>query len=93
MGWGAARKLRTVGRQPRAASSRSSSPARRAGSTCARRSQPAAGTGAAVGRGARAASPGAGPDRWLAPELAAAEELVGARRAADARSRRAIVGA
>jgi len=36
---------------------------------------PAAGTAAAVAV-VRAAVPGPGPDRWLAPELAAVEQLV-----------------
>ncbi len=36
---------------------------------------PAPGTGAAVAA-LRTVVPGAGPDRWLAPELAAAERLV-----------------
>jgi histidine ammonia-lyase len=38
---------------------------------------PAAGTAAAVGALRAAGVAGAGPDRWLAPELAAAAELVG----------------
>ena len=62
MGWGAARKLRTRGREPRAASSPWSSPARRGRSTCARRSSPGPGTAAALRRGARGgAGPGPGP--------------------------------
>ena len=39
--------------------------------------QPAAGTAAAVARLRAAGIPAAGPDRWLAPDLAAAERLVG----------------
>jgi histidine ammonia-lyase len=45
---------------------------------------PAAGTAAAVGALRDAGVPGAGPDRWLAPELAAAAELVGGDRLLDA---------
>ena len=52
--------------------------------------RPAPGTGAALAARARAACPGPGPDRFLSPELAAAEELVGSRRAARKRSSRAI---
>ena len=56
-------------------SSRSSSSARRAASSCARRCAPPRARAAL--RAVRAAGvPGAGPDRWLAPELAAAERLV-----------------
>ena len=74
MGWGAARKLRTVvanlGRILAVEL------------TCAARAldlraplEPAAGT-AAARAAVRAAAPGPGPDRWLAPELAGAAELV-----------------
>ena len=65
MGWGAARKLRAAARQP--------CPDRRGGAACAARGldlraplSPAAGTAAALGA-VRAAVPGPGPDRWLAP--------------------------
>jgi histidine ammonia-lyase len=37
---------------------------------------PAAGTGAALAAVRAAGVPGAGPDRWLAPELVLAEQLV-----------------
>ena len=57
------------------ASSPSSCPAPPTGSTCARRSQPGPG-GAAALAAVRARVAGPGPDRWLAPDLAAAEELV-----------------
>jgi histidine ammonia-lyase len=74
MGWGAARKLRTVianlGRILAAEL------------TCAARAldlraplEPGPGTAAALAA-VRAAIPGSGPDRWLAPELAEAEALV-----------------
>ena len=75
MAWGAARKLRT-----------SLANLRRILAveiTCAARGldlraplEPAAGTGAARDR-LRADVPGFGADRWLSPELGAAEELVG----------------
>jgi histidine ammonia-lyase len=74
MGWGAARKLRTV----------LANLARilAVELTCAARAldlraplQPAPGT-AAARAAVRAAVPGPGPDRWLAPELAQAEALV-----------------
>lgn len=74
MGWGAARKLRAVlenvGRILAVEL------------TCAARAldlraplEPSAGTAAARGA-VRAAVPGVGPDRWLAPELARVEALV-----------------
>lgn len=74
MGWSAARKLRrTVADLARVVAVEV---------VCAARAlelraplAPAAGTGAAVVT-VRAAVPGAGSDRWLAPELAAAERLV-----------------
>jgi histidine ammonia-lyase len=74
MGWGAARKLRTV----------VSNLARilAVELTCAARAidlraplEPGAGT-AAARDAVRGAIPGAGPDRWLAPELADVEALV-----------------
>ncbi|HEX6584654.1 MAG TPA: aromatic amino acid lyase, partial [Thermoleophilaceae bacterium] len=76
MGWGGARKLRTVvanlGRILAVEL------------TCAARAldlraplEPGAGTAAAL-HAVRGAIPGAGPDRWLAPELAEAEALVAA---------------
>ena len=75
MGWGAARKLRTVRREPgphpgggadlRGASARSARPAGTGGRAPRPREPP-------CGR----PIPGAGPDRWLAPELAEAEALV-----------------
>jgi histidine ammonia-lyase len=74
MGWGAARKLRTV----------VANLARilAVELTCAARAldlraplEPGAGT-AAARDAVRAAVPGPGPDRWLAPELADAEALV-----------------
>ena len=72
MGWGAARKLRrSVANLARILAVELA---------CAARAldlraplEPAAGTGAALRRAARRRSPGPGPDRWLAPELAAAE--------------------
>jgi histidine ammonia-lyase len=74
MGWAAARKLRTaVANLARVLAVEV---------TCAARGLdlraplvPAAGTGAALAA-VRAAVAGPGPDRWLAPELAAADELV-----------------
>jgi histidine ammonia-lyase len=78
MGWGAARKLRlAVSNLVRILAVEL---------TCAARAldlraplRPAPGTGAAL-RAVREVSPGPGPDRWLAPELAAVEELVGSGR-------------
>ncbi|HKR99228.1 MAG TPA: aromatic amino acid lyase, partial [Candidatus Dormibacteraeota bacterium] len=74
MGWGAARKLR-----------RSVANLRRILAVelvCAARGielraplEPATGTGAAL-RALRGVVPGHGPDRWLSPELAAAEQLI-----------------
>ena len=75
MGWGAARKLRqSVANLGRILAVELSCAAR-ADSTCARRSQPGAATGAALAA-LRAEVAGPGPDRFLAPELAAAEALV-----------------
>lgn len=75
MGWGAARKLRAVVANLRRILA--------VELTCAARGLelraplvPARGTGAALAA-LREAVPGAGPDRWLSPELAAVEELVG----------------
>ncbi len=74
MGWGAARKLRT--------SLANLARILAVELTCAARGLeeraplvPAAGTGAALAL-LRETVPGAGPDRWLAPELAAVEHLV-----------------
>jgi histidine ammonia-lyase len=75
MGWGAARKLRAVvGNLTRILAVEL---------TCAARAldlraplEPAAGT-AAARAAVRAVVPGPGPDRWLAPELAEVEALVG----------------
>jgi histidine ammonia-lyase len=74
LGWGAARKLRAVvanlsrilGVELAAAAH---------GIDLRRPLQPARGTAAAL-RAVREVIPGPGPDRWLAPELAAAERLV-----------------
>jgi histidine ammonia-lyase len=74
MGWGAARKLRTVVANLNRILA--------VELTCAARAldlraplEPGPGTAAAL-RGVRAVVPGPGPDRWLAPELAEAEALV-----------------
>ena len=74
MGWGAARKLRvSVANLRRILAVEL---------TCATRGlelraplEPAPGTGAALAA-VRRVVPGAGPDRWLAPELARVEELI-----------------
>ena len=76
MGWGAARKLRHSRRRTCAGSSPSSSPAPAARSSCARRWSRPRGTGARPWRRCAAAVAGPGPDRWLAPELAAVEQLL-----------------
>jgi histidine ammonia-lyase len=75
MGWGAARKLRAVVDNLRRILAIEL--------TCAARAldlraplEPGPGT-AAAHAAARGAIPGPGPDRWLAPELAEAEALVG----------------
>jgi histidine ammonia-lyase len=76
MGWAAARKLRqVVGNFSRILAVEVA---------CAARAldlraplQPAVGTGAALAA-VRARVEGPGPDRWLAPELAAVEEVIGA---------------
>ena len=88
MGWGAARKLRTalanLGRILAVELA-----ARRAALDLRAPLQPAPGTGGRAGRRARSGVAGAGPDRWLAPELAAAEQLVRVgRRCCDAVERR-----
>jgi len=82
MGWGAARKLRTVVANLRRILA--------VELTCAARAldlraplRPGPGTAAALAA-VRAAIPGAGPDRWLSPELADAEELVGSGAVVDA---------
>ena len=74
MGWGAARKLRAVVDNLRRMLAIEL--------TCAGRGlelraplEPAAGTAAALAA-LRAVVPGAGPDRWVAPELGAVEELL-----------------
>src|SRR5215204_3857050 len=74
MGWGAARKLRTAVANLRRILA--------VEAVCAARGldlraplRPGAGTSAALAA-VRAALPGPGPDRWLAPELAEAEGLV-----------------
>src|SRR5215210_4345159 len=74
MGWGAARKLRTVVANLQRILA--------VELTCAARAldlraplEPGPGT-AAARAAVRAAVPGPGPDRWLSPELAQAEELV-----------------
>jgi histidine ammonia-lyase len=82
MGWGAARKLRTVvANLGRILSVEL---------TCAARAldlraplEPAAGTVAARAA-VRATVPGPGPDRWVAPELAAVEALVSSGAVLDA---------
>jgi histidine ammonia-lyase len=76
MGWGAARKLRVVVENLIRIVAIECVTAARAIELRAPL-QPAAGTGAAVARLRAAGIPAAGPDRWLAPELAAAERLVG----------------
>jgi histidine ammonia-lyase len=74
MGWGAARKLRAVVANLRRMLA--------VELTCAARGielraplEPARGTAAAVAA-VRRVVPGAGPDRWLSPELAAVDELL-----------------
>jgi histidine ammonia-lyase len=74
MGWGAARKLRTVVDNLRRILAVELACAARALDLRAPL-EPARGTGAARAA-VRAAVPGAGPDRWLAPELAEVERLV-----------------
>jgi histidine ammonia-lyase len=75
MGWGAARKLRaSVANVDRILAVELVCAAR--GLDLRAPLQPAAGTGAATAALRAAGVPGAGPDRWLAPELATAERLV-----------------
>ncbi len=74
MGWGAARKLRTVLLNLERIVAIEVACAARALDLRAPL-KPAPGTAAAVGA-VRRRIPGPGPDRWLAPELAAVEELV-----------------
>jgi histidine ammonia-lyase len=74
MGWGAARKLRTSVANLRRILAVELVVAGRALDLRAPL-LPAAGTGAALAA-LRAVVPGVGPDRWLAPELAAAETLL-----------------
>jgi histidine ammonia-lyase len=74
MGWGAARKLRlVVGNLTRVVAAELCCAAR--GLDLRAPLAPAAGTGAALSV-IRSAVPGPGPDRYLAPELAAVESLV-----------------
>ena len=74
MGWGAARKLRRVIANLRRILAIEWVAAGRAIELRAPL-QPAAGTGAAV-RLLRTQVPGPGPDRWLSPELSAAEQML-----------------
>ena len=75
MGWGAARKLRrAVGNLGRILAAELVCAAR--GLDLRAPLLPAAGTAAAVAALRDAGVPGPGPDRWQAPELAAAERLV-----------------
>ncbi|MDE0657757.1 MAG: aromatic amino acid lyase, partial [Acidimicrobiaceae bacterium] len=74
MGWGAARKLRRVIANLRRILAVEWVAAAR-GIELRAPLQAAAGTAAAVGL-LRTRVPGPGPDRWLSPELAAAEEML-----------------
>ena len=75
MGWGAARKLRTtISNLGRILAIELVAAAR--GLDLRAPLEPGAGTAAALGVVRAAGVPGTGPDRWLAPELAAAEDLV-----------------
>ena len=74
MGWGAARKLRRVIANLRRILAVEWVAAAR-GIELRAPLQPAAGTAAAVGL-LRTRVPGPGPDRWLSPELAAAEQML-----------------
>ena len=74
MGWGAARKLRlAVDNLRRILAVELTAAAR--GVELRAPLEPAAGTGAGLGA-VRAVVPGAGPDRWLAPELEAVDVLL-----------------
>jgi histidine ammonia-lyase len=75
MAWGAARKLRAAVANLRRVLAVELAAAARALELRAPLA-PGAGTGAALAA-VRERVPGAGPDRWFAPELSAAEELVG----------------
>ena len=75
MGWGAARKLRTVVDNLRRILAVELSCAGRA-LELREPLAPARGTAAAIAA-IRSVAPGPGPDRWLAPELAAVVELMG----------------
>jgi histidine ammonia-lyase len=76
MGWGAARKLRaSVANLRRILAVELVCAAR--GLELRAPLEPGTGTGAALAAVREAGVPGPGPDRWLAPELAAAERLVG----------------
>jgi histidine ammonia-lyase len=78
MGWGAARKLRTsLTNLHRILAVELACAAR--GLELRAPLEPARGTGAAVSAVRAAGIPGPGPDRWVAPELAAAEGLVASR--------------
>ena len=75
MGWGAARKLRqSVANLARIIACEAVCAAR--GIELRQPVEPAAPTAAAVAALRSAGVPGAGPDRWLSPELARAEALV-----------------
>ena len=74
MGWGAARKLRRVVDNLRRILAVEWVAAAR-GIELRAPLQPAAGTAAAIGL-LRTRVPGPGPDRWLSPELAAAEQML-----------------
>ena len=74
MGWGAARKLRRVIANLRRILAVEWVAAAR-GIELRAPLQPAAGTAAAVGL-LRTRVPGPGPDRWLSPEMAAAEQML-----------------
>jgi histidine ammonia-lyase len=74
MGWGAARKLRRSVDNLRGILAVELVAAAR-GIDLRAPLEPATGTGAAV-RALRGVEPGFGPDRWVSPELAAAEELI-----------------
>jgi histidine ammonia-lyase len=82
MGWGAARKLRqSVDNLRRILAVELSCACR--GLELRSPLEPAAGTASALAT-LRASVPGAGPDRWLAPELGAVEELLASGAVVDA---------